>query len=345
MGGTYKPGSGGGGGGGGSGTHTSGTLAALPASPVAGDTYAVTSGTQTGARYTCFVTGTWEGTMPELTGYSWDRLDPATAGVGGRFTDRSTRVRYVSTGLAASAEGWSVELGSGLGADRAGLALNGGTIVATAIDLSAYTANSTTMAALFTWVGPVVGGYSTLFALGAPIAGTSGIGLYLKTNSGNTDLVAITGVGGATTVLAASLNPAAGLHAVCVAPVIVGGVHKWRWSFDGSAVVDTNMTANYVPPTTSAEIGAGSRSDGPYSMVGQVHDVAVWGSLLSSADIVALTTLPGTATYRLPVSSSTGAPPIRIEANRYDPILPLVLPVKGLPLMLPVGSAIRKASY
>lgn len=43
-------------------THSGGTLAARPASPAAGDTYAVTTGAQTGARYTCFVTGSWEGT-------------------------------------------------------------------------------------------------------------------------------------------------------------------------------------------------------------------------------------------------------------------------------------------
>ena len=41
-------------------SHTSGTLAARPASPAAGDTYAVTSGDGTGDRYTCFVAGAWE---------------------------------------------------------------------------------------------------------------------------------------------------------------------------------------------------------------------------------------------------------------------------------------------
>lgn len=37
----------------------SGTLAARPASPLAGDTYAVTSGVASGDRYMCFVAGTW----------------------------------------------------------------------------------------------------------------------------------------------------------------------------------------------------------------------------------------------------------------------------------------------
>ena len=53
--------------GGGGGAHTTGTLAARPASPAAGDTYAVTTGAQTGARYTCFVTGSWEGTDRKST--------------------------------------------------------------------------------------------------------------------------------------------------------------------------------------------------------------------------------------------------------------------------------------
>lgn len=50
-------------GGGGGGTHGSGTLP-LPASPSAGDTYAVTSGTGAGDRYLCTVAGTWEQIQP-----------------------------------------------------------------------------------------------------------------------------------------------------------------------------------------------------------------------------------------------------------------------------------------
>jgi len=46
-------------GGGSSGTHTSGTLAARPASPAAGDTYAVTSGAGTGDVYGCDLAGAW----------------------------------------------------------------------------------------------------------------------------------------------------------------------------------------------------------------------------------------------------------------------------------------------
>ena len=41
------------------GTYGSGTLAARPASPAAGDTYAVTSGAAVGDRYACFIAGGW----------------------------------------------------------------------------------------------------------------------------------------------------------------------------------------------------------------------------------------------------------------------------------------------
>lgn len=40
-------------------THSSGTFASLPASPVAGDTYRVTSGPEVDTQYVCFVDGDW----------------------------------------------------------------------------------------------------------------------------------------------------------------------------------------------------------------------------------------------------------------------------------------------
>jgi len=42
------------------GSHTSGTIVNIPSSPFAGDTYVVTSGTQIGDYYQCFVNGVWE---------------------------------------------------------------------------------------------------------------------------------------------------------------------------------------------------------------------------------------------------------------------------------------------
>ena len=101
-------------------TRGSGTLAARPASPAAGDTYAVTSGASTGARYVCFVTGSWEGTVPFATGHSYDRLAAATAGGGARFLDVDSLQLYTSSG--DDAVRWGVELPSGLGPDAAAAA-------------------------------------------------------------------------------------------------------------------------------------------------------------------------------------------------------------------------------
>ena len=56
---------------GGGGLHGSGTLASLPISPSAGDTYVVTSGEKIGDYYQCFISGTWE-----LVGYDHAPLAP-----------------------------------------------------------------------------------------------------------------------------------------------------------------------------------------------------------------------------------------------------------------------------
>lgn len=86
---------GGGGGGGGGLTHTSGTLAARPASPVAGDTYQITSGVATGDRYECFVSGAWT-YVPGPRDLSPDLLDDYHWRL-----DESSSV-YVSTGARTS---------------------------------------------------------------------------------------------------------------------------------------------------------------------------------------------------------------------------------------------------
>ena len=68
---------------GGGGVHGSGTLAARPASPAAGDTYAITSGTASGDRYACHVAGAWtlvayDRVRLDETPYLWWRLDEAS---------------------------------------------------------------------------------------------------------------------------------------------------------------------------------------------------------------------------------------------------------------------------
>ena len=60
----------------------------------------------------------------------------------------------------------------------------------------------------------------------------------------------------------------------------------------------------------------------------------MYKSVLSNANIVALATLPGTPTYRLPVTSGMGAPDIRVEANRFNADTSLQLRARGC--VLPV---------
>lgn len=279
-------------------------------------------------------------------GRSWQRPDPVAAGGGSRWMESDSLVGYTSSGLAAP--GWAVELGgASYGSDRAGLQINSGTVVATGLDFSSYTTGNTTLAVLFDWDGPS-GTYSAIGCLGDATTGTSGLQVYFKPNGANLDLIAITGSGGGQTVLT-SFAPASalavGLHAVSIAPVVVGGVHKWRWSFDGSSAADTAMTANYVAPTSSTALGFGCRADGNFPLIGKAVDMILWGSLLGSGDLAALTTLPSTPTYLLPESASTGAGAIRVQANRFNPELPLVLLARGLPVPLSVSSSVRKVQY
>ncbi len=323
--------------------HTSGTLGARPAVPAAGDTYAVTSGASLGARYVCYVAGSWEVfVMPLSAGHSWERLAPATAGGAARFLDTDSLQAYTSSGQASP--GWGVELPGGLGPDRASLTTTSG-ILTTGVDLSGYAIDSLTIAALIYWDGPIVGTYAAVFTFGNNAEGTRGCLVYFKQNGGNVDLIAQGGVGAGETVLQASANPSAGLHAVVVSAVNVAGTHKWRWSLDGSAAADTNMTANYVTPTSTDSFAVGSSGSALLPIPGKVCDVCVWQSVLSSADMALLTTLPGTPTYRLPESASTGAAQIRAEAARYDPTFPLVLPARGLAQPMTVGASVRKVAY
>lgn len=325
--------------GGGGGSHTSGTLAALPASPAAGDTYAVTSGAQTGARFTCFVSGTWEGTMPRTSGHSWERPAAATAGQDATFLDIDTGVEYTSSG--DNTIGWYVRVGGDNMPDRAGLIM-GGSVYAPGIDLSGYTIGNCTLAALFTLTGAANATWSCAALLGEA-TGTRGIqfGFMLKPGDATkTNLVAHTNTSYPGAVLAefSTASLSTGVHALAVAPVNNSG-HKWRWSMDGSAVAEVAMGVLYVPPSTSDEVGAWSRSNGSYRITGRGHDMAAWKVTLSNADLVALTTLPGTPTYRLPITSGMGAPAIRVEANRVSPITPLALRAKGVPVALTVNSA------
>jgi hypothetical protein len=71
------------------------------------------------------------------------------------------------------------------------------------------------------------------------------------------------------------------------------------------------MGANYVTPASTDSFGFGSRSNGTNSFSGQVIDLMVWNSTVSSANMALLTTLPATPTYALPESVLMGVATIR----------------------------------
>jgi len=265
--------------------------------------------------------------------HSWNRPAPTAVALGARFLSIDDLTVQVSTGVAATANvdasGWVQDLPTGLAADRCGL--TPGTISATSLDLHDYALGAMTMAVLFKPSGALAGGGLCLLGcLGNTGVGDRGITLFLKENSGSIDLVAYGGVGSVPTTIVTTAFSAAStaLHAVAVAAV---SGNFWRVSVDGGATADVAMGAAYVAPSTADSFGFGSRNAGSNPMLGQVIDMMVWQSLVSSADMALLTTLPATPTYALPESPATGAATIRVQANRWDPGFPTTLRARGLP--------------
>ena len=265
--------------------------------------------------------------------HSWNRPSPTAVALGARFLSIDDLTVQVSTGVAATANvdasGWVQDLPTGLAADRCGL--TPGTISAQSLDLHDYALGSLTMAVLFKPSGTLSGGaVGCIGALGDTTTGTRGLALFLKESSGTIDIVAYTGVVPSATTLVTNAFSAAStsLHAVAVAAV-AGNI--WRVSVDGGAVADVVMATAYATPTTTDSIGFGSRFSSTNPFLGQVIDMMVWQSLVSSANMALLTTLPATPTYALPESASTGAATIRIQANRWDPGFPTTLRARGLP--------------
>jgi len=325
--------------------HGSGLYADIPASPHPGDTYAVTSGDQTGTRFSCFVDGSWEGSVQYATGHSWDRASPVAAGGGSVFLDEDTRQEYVSSGDASI--GWNVRLPTRLGSDKAALDVVGGYVGAGSLDLSPLTLGACTVAVLFRWDGGV-SAYDGLYGIGNPSTAANGINLFLHANGPNTDL--ITYQNGGVTVLVSSLNPSVGLHAIVIAPVShdfgAGAVDAWAFSIDGGAVDFVAMASPYGPPSTASPLYLGRSGDGLNDFHGGICDFAVWASALSDARKQALSTLPGTATYRLPIGALDGVPWMRAEAGRFDTSFPSVLPTKfGTQTVALTVTGVTKTEY
>lgn len=284
------------------------------------------------------------------TGHSWERAAPEAVVAGTVFVCSDDLSEQVSTGVAASpgvaASGWMQRLSTGLFAGRASLSVAPPRAYANAVNLSAYTIDNTTMAALFTWNGtqPASYGFSEVAMIGDRDNEGRGIHLVYVTNGANTDLAVC--CNGTWTVLVPSANllaGAVGLHAVVVAPVNVAGTHKWRFSYDGSAAADVTMAAAYVPPSAADAIALGSRPDGLVYLNGTGIELSLWNSLLSGANMAALATLPATPTYELPESAATGAATIRAQASRFDTTIGL-LPMRGLATPLTVAVNVVKVT-
>jgi len=294
-----------------------------------------------GPAYSVNGSSSGSGSSLDAAGHIWSRSAPSA---GALYLDTDTGVVSV-----ASSSAWLASLASGAQSEAAGLALDGDSarsIVKTGIDLSAYTTGAATLALLWTWDGPMPGaGFSVIGVVGAA-NGTAGIQIVTDTSGGNLRLLAVTG-SGATVAVLKTYSPASsfvGLHALAIAPVVVSAVHKWRFSIDGDAVADVAMGTPYVAPSSSAEVGLGSRSSGSSPVAGAMHALALWGSTLSSANILALATLPGTATHKLPLTASTGAPAIYAEACRFDALTPTKLPALGV-APLTVSAGVTKTTY
>lgn len=284
-------------------------------------------------------------------GRSWERPSPTAVGAGSVFVDSDDPSEQLSSGIAASpgvvASGWMRRLPTGLGPGRAALAGTPPRVYAEALPLSAYTIGAVTLAALWTWDGtqPSTFGFSEIATLGDRDNGLRGIHLIYVTHGGNTDLAVMTN--GVSSVLLTSVNllpGAIGLHALAVAPVDATG-HRWRFSYDGRAVAEVLMGTTYVAPSSTDALGLGARPDGVVYLNGRAIELAVWGSLLSDAAILALATLPATPTYELPESASTGAAALRIQACRYDPIATLTtMPARGVDKAVTVASGTTKVA-
>lgn len=243
-----------------------------------------------------------------------------------------------------------VGLPTRLGGDAVGLMMPGGAsgakIVATGLDLSAFSLDNLTMAGLFYWVGPVYAADATCLSFFGGTLGynATGINLYMRSSGGTT----LSCHNGAHVNLVTGWNPAAGLHAFCVAPVLSGGVYKMRVSVDGSAPVDVAMGGSFGTPGTSDNIGFFTRTDSGDPLAGAGIDLMVWNSTLSNASMQAITTLPGTATYLLDEScggNNAVAAAFRISAQRYDPALPAALNGRGLATPCAVSGTITRTIY
>ena len=278
-------------------------------------------------------------------GHSWERPDPVVAGAGAVFINTDDGGEYVSSGTAATngvpLSGWMRRLPSGMAPTRAALvnsnnALRVDVISTDKISMLPYTVNSCSFAMHFYWTGTITNQYYLDLFLNYGtfnnLTEGAGAGYYQPFGAGPIYIDILSN--GTSTFLGAPtplvIPPVAGYHTLVFAPVNYGGQDYWRWSYDGSAAVDTAMAAAYLPPTNYNYFQAWGRGDNAFFLDGKGIDIAAWTTLLDGADMAILSNPPA-GTYGLLETANTGPAVIRIEANRFDPAVG-VAPNNAFPL-------------
>ena len=175
---------------GGGGTHGSGTLAARPGTPSAGDTYAVTSGAATGDRYACHVAGAWtlvayDRLRLDETPYLWWRLtessgDAASSGSASSATLTASGIVAYNAALAATPVRGSVFNGV-----STYIGATGATGLSTAWTLAAWVVYDGSSLAYRTVVGldNQLGNFSQPYASAALATSPSGVRAWITTTS------------------------------------------------------------------------------------------------------------------------------------------------------------------
>ena len=276
-------------------------------------------------------------------GHSWERPDPVVAGIGAVFINTDDGGEYVSSGTAPTngvpLSGWMRRLPSGMATTRAAIISTDvqdpvypyASIVGTRfintnkIPLQPFTTNNCSFALHYYWNGtPALVPYyiDTMLTYGANNDFADGAAAFYYQAGGTGPIYITLYANGAGTFLGAptplAIPAVAGYNTLVFAPVSYGGNHYWRWSYNGSAAVDTPMTNPYVTPGTFYNyFTVWGRSDNVVLFGGKGIDVAAWTTLLSNADMAILSNPPA-GTYGLLETASTGPATIRIEANRFD---------------------------
>ena len=283
------------------------------------------------------ITGSGGGAATTM-GHSWERPDPVTAGVGAVFINTDDGGEYVSSGTAPTngvpLSGWMRRLPSGMATTRAAIVstdvqspvypypyVDGTRFINTnKISLKPYSTNNCTFALHYYWnATPALVPYylDTLLTYGANNDFADGAAAFYYQAGGTGSIDLILHANGANTFITSSIPPVAGYNTLVFAPVSYGGNHYWRWSYNGSAAVDTPMTNPYLAPVSYDYFQVWGRGDNLVLFGGKGIDAAAWNTLLSGSDMAILSNPPA-GTYGLLETANTGPATIRIEANRFD---------------------------